>query len=330
LASHLGRRKFLATLAGAAAAWPLATRAQQPAMPVIGFLRPGSPESVAHLLIAFRAGLREEGFVEGQNVTIEYRWTEGQDDRLPKLLDDLVQRQVALIVTPGSTTFAFAAKAATKTIPIAFTSGIDPVKSGLVASFNKPGGNVTGIYQLANDLTAKRFELLHELVPSVTVFAALVNPTNAIVAETTTNEFRATASVLGLEVKILEASSNREIDMAFSSLFQQRVGAMLVSSDPYFTSRRVQFATLTNRTGIPAMFSIREYVEVGGLMSYGNNIAHSWRRLGFYAGRILKGEKGLPVDQSTKFEFVINLQTAKALGLEVPPTLLARADEVIE
>jgi len=214
------RRAFM-TLLGAAAAWPLAARAQQPAMPAIGFLRVGSPESVAHLLIAFRAGLREEGFVEGQNIAIEYRWTEGQDDRLAKLLDDLVQRQVALIVTPGSTAFAFAAKAATKTIPIVFTSGIDPVKSGLVASFNKPGGNVTGIYQLANDLTAKRFELLHELVPSVTVFAVLVNPTNAIVAETTTNEFRATASVLGLEVKVLEASSNREIDTAFSSLVQQ-------------------------------------------------------------------------------------------------------------
>jgi len=324
------RRDFITLFGGAVVAWPLAARAQQPAMPVIGFLRPASPASVAHLLIAFRGGLREEGLVEGKNVAIEYRWTEGQDDRLPTLLDDLVQRKVAVIVTPGSTTFALAAKAATKTIPIVFTTGIDPVKSGLVASFNRPGGNVTGIYQLASDLTAKRLGLLHELVPSVTVFAALVNPANAIVAKTTTNELRASARALGLEAKILEASSNREIDAAFSSLVQQRVGALLVSSDPYFTSRRVQFATLATRTGILAMYSIREYVEVGGLMSYGNNIADVWRRVGHYAGRILKGERDLPVEQSTKFELVINLQTARALGLEVPPTLLARADEVIE
>jgi putative tryptophan/tyrosine transport system substrate-binding protein len=324
------RREFITLVGGAVAAWPLAAHAQQPAMPVIGFLRQGPPESVAHLLNAFRRGLREEGFVEGQNVTIEYRWTEGQDDRLPTLVDDLVQRQVAVIVTPGSTAFALAAKAATKTIPIVFASGIDPVKSGLVASLNKPGGNVTGIYQLAGDLAAKRFKLLHELAPSVTVFAVLVNPANAIVAKTTTNELRAAASALGLEVKVLEASSNREIDAAFSSLVQLRVGAVLVSSDPYFTSRRVQFATLATRTGIPAMYSIREYVEVGGLMSHGNNIAHEWRRVGHYAGRILKGEKDLPVEQSTKFEFVINLQTAKAFGLDIPPMLLARADEVIE
>jgi putative ABC transport system substrate-binding protein len=245
-------------------------------------------------------------------------------------VDDFVQRRVAVIVIPGSTGFALAAKAATKTIPIVFASGIDPVKSGLVASLNKPGGNVTGIYELAADLAAKRFELLHELLPSVSIFAALVNPANAIVANSTTNELRAAASALGLEVKVVEASSSREIDAAFSSLVQQRAGALLVSADPYFTSRRVQFATLANRAGIPAMFSIREYVEVGGLMSYGNNIAHVWRRLGVYAGRILKGEKNLPVEQSTKFEFVINLTTAKALGLELLPMLLARADEVIE
>jgi putative tryptophan/tyrosine transport system substrate-binding protein len=321
------RREFI-TLVGGAAAWPMAARAQQPAMPVIGFLRPGAPESV--LLNAFRAGLREQGFVESQNVAIEYRWTEGQDDRLPTLVHDLVQRRVAVIVTPGSTAFALAAKAATKTIPIVFASGIDPVKSGLVASLNKPGGNVTGIYELAADLAAKRLELLHELLPSVTVFAALVNPANAIVAKTTTNELRAAASALGLEVKVLEASSSREIDAAFFGLVQERLGAVLVSADPYFTSRRVQFATLASRAGIAVMFSIREYVEVGGLMSYGNNIAHVWRRVGLYAGRILKGEKDLPIEQSTKFEFVINLQTAKALGLDVPATLLARADEVIE
>jgi ABC-type uncharacterized transport system substrate-binding protein len=323
------RREFIALLGSSAAAWPLTARAQRPAMPVIGFLRPGSPESVAHLLVAFRGGLREEGFVEGQNVAIEYRWTEGPD-RLPTLVDDLVQRQVAVIVTPGSTALALTAKAATKTIHIVFASGIDPVKSGLVASFNKPGGNVTGIYQLAADLAAKRFELLNELVPSVTVFAGLVNPANATIAKATTNELRAAAGALGLELKVLEASSNREIDAAFSSLVQQRVGALLVSSDPYFTSRRVQFATLATRTGIPAIYSIREYVEVGGLMSYGHSIADVWRRVGSYAGRILKGEKDLPVEQSTKFEFVINLQTAKALGLDVPPMLLARADQVIE
>jgi ABC-type uncharacterized transport system substrate-binding protein len=323
------RREFITLLGGAAAAWPRAARAQQP-MPVIGFLRQASPESVAHLLIAFRAGLRDEGFDEGRNIAIEYRWTEGRDDRLPRLVDDLVQRQVAVIVAPGSTTFALAAKAATKTIPIVFASGIDPVKSGLVASFNRPGGNVTGIYSFANDSAAKRFGLLHELLPSVTVFAALVNPANAIVAETTTNELREAAGAIGLEVKMLKASSNREIDEAFFSLIQQSVGALLVSADPYFTSRRVQCATLAARTGIPVMYSIREYVEVGGLMSYGYNIADAWRRVGVYAGRILKGEKDLPVEQSTKFEFIINLQTAKALGLDISPTLLARADEVIE
>jgi putative tryptophan/tyrosine transport system substrate-binding protein len=323
------RREFIALLGGAAA-WPLAARAQRLTTPVIGFVRQGSPESVAHLLIAFRGGLREEGFVEGQNVAIEYRWTERQDDQLPTLLDDLVRRQVGVIVIPGSTTLALAAKAATKVIPIVFTTGIDPVKSGLVTSLNKPGGNLTGIYQLSNDLTAKRFEFLRELVPSVTVFAVLVNPANATAAKSAANELRAAASALGLEVKVLEASSNSEIDAAFSSLVQQRVGAVLVGADPYFTGRRVQFATLATRTGIPAMYSIREYVDVGGLMSYGNHIADTWRKLGLYAGRTLKGEKDLPVEQSSKLEFVINLQTAKALGLEVPPTLLARADEVIE
>jgi putative tryptophan/tyrosine transport system substrate-binding protein len=323
------RREFI-TLLGGAAAWPLAARAQQAAMPVIGFLRPSSAESVAHLLVAFRAGLKEAGFVEGQNVTIDYRWAEGQDNRLPEIAADLVRRQVAAIVTPGTADAAFAAKAATKTIPIVFSTGIDPVKLGLVASINRPGGNVTGIYQWAGDLAAKRLGILHELVPGVPEIAVIVNPAHLIEAESIMREVEVAAGTLGLKTKALAASNSGDIDAAFANIARQRIGAGLVSPDSYFTSRRVQFATLANRYVVPAMFSIKEYVEVGGLMSYGRNISNEWRSLGLYVGRILKGEKDLPVEQASKFEFVVNLQTAKALGLEVPPTLLARADEVIE
>jgi putative ABC transport system substrate-binding protein len=324
------RRQFITLLGGAAAAWSLAARAEQPAMPVIRFLRPSSAESVAHLLVAFRAGLKEEGFIEGRNVTIEYRWAEGQEDRLSEIAAELVRRQVAVIVTPGSTAAAHAAKAATTTIPIVYTSGVDPVKSGLIASLNRPGGNVTGIYQVSVDFVAKRLGLLHELVPTVTTIAVLVHPANALVAELSTKEAQVAGRSLGLEIKIFPTRNSRDIDAAFVDIAHQRVGAVLVSADVFFTSRRAQLATLATRFAVPAIFPVREYAEVGGLMSYGENLADVWRRLGIYVGRVLKGEKGLPVEQSAKFEFVINLQTAGALGLAIPPGLLAIADEVIE
>jgi len=324
------RREFITLLGGAAAAWPLAARAQQPAMPVIGFLRPSSEKSVVHLLGAFRAGLKEIGFVEGQNVAIEYRWAEGQEDRLGEIAAELVRRQVAVIVAPGSSAAAHAAKAVTTTIPIVYSSGVDPVKSGLITSLNRPGGNVTGIYQLSSEFVAKRLGLLHELVPAVTTFAVLVNPANARVAELTTKEAQVAARSLGLEIKVFATRSSRDIDAAFIEVAHQRLGAMLVAADVFFTSRRVQLATLAARFAIPAIFPIREYAEVGGLMSYGENIADVWRKVGIYVGRVLKGEKGLPVEQSAKFEFVINLQTARALDLAIPPGLLAIADEVIE
>jgi putative tryptophan/tyrosine transport system substrate-binding protein len=324
------RREFITLVGGAAAAWPLAARAQQAPMPVIGFLRPSTPESVVHLLRAFRAGLKEIGFVEGQNVAIEYRWAERQEDRLGEIAAELVRRQVAVIVTPGSTPAALAAKAETTTIPIVFSSGIDPVNSGLITSFNKPGGNVTGIYQLSGDLIGKRLGLLHEVVPAVTTIALLVNPANAVVTDSTTKEAQAAARSLGLEIKLFAVSNNRDIDAAFTEIAHQRIGAILISPDVLFTGRRVQLATLATRFAIPSIYSIREYAEVGGLMSYGRSLADEWRRLGIYVGRVLKGEKGLPVEQSAKFEFVINLQTARALGLDVPDKLLAVADEVIE
>jgi ABC-type uncharacterized transport system substrate-binding protein len=324
------RRQFIMLLGGAVVAWPLAARAQQTAMPVIGFLRPSSAASVVHLLAAFRAGLKEIGFVEGQNVAIEYRWAEGQEDRLGEIAAELVRRQVAVIVTPGSTAATHAAKAATTTIPIVYTSGVDPVESGLIASLNRPGGNVTGIYQVSVDFVAKRLGLLHELVPTVTTIAVLVHPANARVAELTTKEAQAAARSLGLEIKVFPTSNSRDIDAAFVDIAHQRIGAVLVSADVFFTSRRVQLATLATRFAIPAIFPVREYAEVGGLMSYGENLADVWRRLGIYVGRVLKGERGLPVEQSTKFEFVINLQTARALDLAIPSGLLAIADEVIE
>jgi len=323
------RRAVITLLGGVAVAWPLAARAQS-VMPVIGFLRPSSEKSVVHLLGAFRAGLKEIGFVEGQNVAIEYRWAEGQEDRLGEIAAELVRRQVAVLVTPGSTAAAHAAKAATTTIPIVYSSGVDPVQSGLIASLNRPGGNVTGIYQVSSELVAKRLGLLHELVPAVTTIAVLVNPANARVAELTTKEAQVAARSLGLEIKVFPTSNNRDIDAAFIEIAHQRLGAVLVAADVFFTSRRVQLATLTTRFAVPAIFPIREYAEVGGLMSYGENIADVWRRVGIYVGRVLKGEKGLPVEQSAKFEFVINLQTARALDLAIPPGLLAIADEVIE
>jgi putative ABC transport system substrate-binding protein len=273
---------------------------------------------------------KDAGFVEGQNVTIDYRWAEGQDDRVPEIVADFVTRNVAVIVTPGSTDAAFAAKAATKTIPIVFSTGIDPVKLGLVASINRPGGNVTGIYGWAGDLAAKRLGILHELVPGVPEIALIVNSAHPIEAESIVREVEVAAGTLGIKAKRLTATNSGDIDAAFMNIARERIRAVLVSPDSYFTSRRLQFAILANRYVVPAMFSIREYVEVGGLMSYGRNISNEWHSLGLYVGRILKGEKGLPVEQSSKFDFVINLITARALGLNVPPTLLARADEVIE
>ncbi len=294
------RRKFITLLGGAAVAWPVEARAQQ-AMPVIGFLRPSSAESVAHLLVAFRAGLMEKRFVEGQNVAIEYRWAEGQEDRLSEIVAELVGRQVAVIVIPGSTAAAHAAKAVTTTIPIVFSSGVDPVKSGLIASLNRPGGNVTGIYQLSVDFVAKRLGLLHELVPAVTTIAVLVNPVNALVSELTTKEAQVAARLSGLDIKVFPTRNSRDIDGAFTDIAHHRIGAVLVGADSFFTTRRLQLATLATRFSIPAIFPAREYAEVGGLMSYGENQADVWRRVGIYVGRVLKGEKDLPVEQSARF-----------------------------
>ena len=282
------------------------------------------------MLVAFRAGLKEERFVEGQNVAIEYRWAEGQEDRLGEIMAELVRLQVAVIVTAGSTAAAHAAKAATTTIPIVYSSGVDPVKSGLIASLNRPGGNVTGIYQLSVDAVAKRLGLLHELVPAVTTIAVLVNPVNALVSELTTKEAQVAARSSGLDIKVFPTRNSRDIDGAFSDIAHDQIGAALVGADLFFTTRRLQLATLATRFSIPAIFPAREYAEAGGLLSYGENQADVWRRIGIYVGRVLKGEKDLPVEQSARFELIINLKTAKALSIEVPPMLLARADEVIE
>lgn len=324
------RREFIAGLG--AAAWVSPARAQQSAVPVVGFVYAGSADTSAGYLTPFRKGLGETGYVEGQSVTVEYHWLDGQYDRLPALMADLVRRRVAVIATPINAPGAIAAKAATATIPIVFAVGADPVELGLVASLALPGGNATGINFFALEVNAKRLGLLYQLVPKAVRVAVLLNPSNATSAKVTLRSVQEAASVNGLQIQVINASTSREIDAAFAILARERPDALFVSGDAFFNSRRVQFATLATRDKIPAAYPEREYVEVGGLMSYGTSFADTFRQVGIYTGSILKGAKpaNLPVVQSTKFEFVINLQTARALGIEVPPTLLALADEVIQ
>jgi len=330
MASHIGRRKFLAALGGAAAAWPLAARAQQAAMPVVGFVNGGSP--VARHAAAFRKGLNEVGYVEGQNVAVEYHWLEGQFDRLPTLMTDLVRRRVAVIATPAGNLATLAAKAATTTIPIIFSVGEDPVQLGVVASLARPGGNATGINLLTQEVTGKRLGLLHELVPNAARIAVLVNPANAPVAKSALRDIPEAARVIGLQIQVLNASTSREIEAAFTTLVRDRADALFVAADAFFNSQGVQFATLAARYRIPAAYPEREMVEAGGLISYDADRADMYRQVGVYTGRVLKGANpaDLPVVQPTKFELIINMKTAKALGLDVPLLLQQRADEVIE
>ena len=324
------RGEFIAAL-GLAATRPFAAHAQQPVMPVIGHLSAGSPEQYAHLLSAFRKGLSEAGYIEGQNVVIEYRSAHTDDSRLPELAADLVRRRVAVIATPGSTPAALAAKAATTTIPIVFGIGTDPVQVGLVNSLNRPGGNATGVSYSQAETTAKRLGLLHELLPKAARFALLANPSNPS-TEPVTKDAEAGAVAIGGQIEVLTATTSQDIDAIFARLAKSPADALLVNSDPLFFTRRVQLITLAARHALPTMFSNRDYVEIGGLMSYGPKLTDQFRQVGIYVGRILKGEKpaDLPVMRPTGFEFVINLQTAKIIGLTVPPNLLARADEVIE
>jgi putative ABC transport system substrate-binding protein len=329
--SGIGRREFVALLGGAAV-WPVTARGQQPAMPVVGFVSGQSPADSAPLGAAFRKALNETGYIEGQNVMVEYRWLDGQYDRLPALMADLVRSRVAVIATPGFTAAALAAKAATTTIPIVFGVAEDPVKLGLVTSLGRPGGNATGINLLSAEVVAKRLGLLHDLVPKAARIAVMVNPANSSTAEATLRDVPEAARALGLEIQVLHASTSRDIEAAFATLVRERADALFVAPDGFFTSRRVQFATLATRHAIPAVYSNRSYPEVGGLMSYGSDTLDYYRQAGLYTGQILKGAKpaDLPVLQSTKWEFVINMQTARALGIEVPNSMQLLADEVIE
>jgi ABC-type uncharacterized transport system substrate-binding protein len=325
------RREFIAGL-GSSVVWPLGVRAQQAALPVIGFLDGGSADARARYVAAFRKGLSEAGFVEGRNVAVEYHWLEGQYDRLPALTADLVRRRVAVIAIPGSTPVAVAAKTATATIPMVFGVAEDPVKLGLVASLARPGGNATGVNFFSQEVVAKRLALLHQLVPKAARIAVLLNPANGPTAETTLRDAQEAARAMGLQTYVVNASTSREIDAVFATLAHDRPDALFVAPDAFFNTRRVQFAILTAREKIPAAYSQRDTVAAGGLMSYGTDLADSFRQVGVYTGNILKGAKpaDLPVVQATKFEFAINRQTARALGIAVPEALLATADEVIE
>jgi putative ABC transport system substrate-binding protein len=324
------RRELIAGLAGAAA-WSFAARAQQPALPVIGYLSSRSPGESSDVVAAFRRGLNEAGFVEGQNTLIAFRWADGTYDHLPALAADLIGLRVAVLVAAGGTPSLMTAKAATTTIPIVFTAVNDPVQLGFVSSFNRPGGNITGISLFNNALLAKRIGLLHEVVPTAAVIAMLRNP-NSPVVDDDMKSVLATAQSLGLTVQVLNASTERDLDAAFEAMMRLHVGALVVQGEPFFDSRRDHIVELAAREGIPTIYAWREYALAGGLISYGTSITDNYRQAGVYTGRILKGEKPaeLPIVRPTKFEMLINLKTAKALGLEIPPTLLARADEVIE
>jgi putative ABC transport system substrate-binding protein len=325
------RREFITLIGSAAATWPLVVRAQS-AMPVVAFLRTGSADIESRNVAAFRKGLTETGYVEGQNVTVEYHWLESPYDRLPALTADLVRRQVAVIATVGTPLVALAVKAATASIPIVFGEGIDPVHLGLVASLARPGGNATGIYFFITETTAKRLRLLHDMVPQAVRVAVLVNPVNTDTAKITVRDAQEAAPAMGLQIQPLNATTIGELDSAFETMQRERADALIVAGDAFFLNRRTQFVTLTARDRIPAAFSQRAYVEAGGLMSYGTDIMGSFRQVGVYTGKILKGAKPaeLPVLQSTKFEFVINRHTARALGIEMPPGVLSIADEAIE
>ena len=326
------RREFITLFGGAAAAWPLAARAQQPAMPVIGFLGSESLNLWAGRMRAFHQGLSETGYVDGRNVAIEYRWAEGHNDRLPALAADLVRRRVTVIATPGSTPATLAAKAATSTIPIIFWIGSDPIELGLVASLNRPAGNLTGVTTLNHGLVAKRVELLHEAVPRTSSIAVLINPTSPTLTKTTIEDAQTAAHSVGLELHILEASTEHDFDAVFANVIQLRAGGLVIGTDAFFSSRLEQLAALSVRHAVPTVYHFREFAAAGGLIAYGGSLAEAFSGLGVYTGRILKGEKpaDLPVQQVTKVELYINLKTARALGLNIPLPVVGRADEVIE
>ena len=326
------RREFITLFGGAAAAWPLVARAQQPAMPVIGFLGSESLNLWAGRMRAFHQGLSETGYVEGRNVAIEYRWAEGHNDRLPALAADLVRRRVTVIATPGSTPATLAAKAATSTIPIIFWIGSDPIELGLVASLNRPAGNLTGVTTLNHGLVAKRVELLHEAVPQTSSIAVLINPTSPILTKTTIEDAQMAAHSIGLDLHILDASTEHDLDGVFANVIQLRAGGLVIGTDAFFSSRLEQLAGLSVRHAVPTVYHFREFAAAGGLIAYGGSLAEAFRGLGEYTGRILKGEKpaDLPVQQVTKVELYINLKTARALGLNIPLPVVGRADEVIE